>query len=217
MAERKQIDWEGVERDYSAGLLTLREIGDKYGTTHTSVKKRADKEGWSRDLSAKIAAAAEKKVSKEMVSREVSTETAVAEKAIIEAGAQAIVDIKLSHRRDIARGRKLISSLFDELESCTDNRELFEQLGEMLRNEDDKGMDKLNDIYQKVISLPQRIDGVKKLSEALRVLIDKERQAFDIQDKTQPPESNLSQLLKMVQGNAVSVTSGASDFDDDEE
>ena len=26
MAERKQVDWEGVERDYSAGLLSLREI-----------------------------------------------------------------------------------------------------------------------------------------------------------------------------------------------
>ena len=27
MAERKQVDWESVERDYSAGLLSLREIG----------------------------------------------------------------------------------------------------------------------------------------------------------------------------------------------
>ena len=31
MAERKQVDWEGVERDYSAGLLSLRELADKYG------------------------------------------------------------------------------------------------------------------------------------------------------------------------------------------
>ena len=30
MAERKQVDWEGVERDYSAGLLSLRELAEKY-------------------------------------------------------------------------------------------------------------------------------------------------------------------------------------------
>ncbi len=30
MAERKQVDWESVERDYSAGLLSLREIAAKH-------------------------------------------------------------------------------------------------------------------------------------------------------------------------------------------
>ena len=33
MAERKQVDWESVERDYSAGLLSLREIAAKYGVS----------------------------------------------------------------------------------------------------------------------------------------------------------------------------------------
>lgn len=183
MAERKQVDWEGVERDYSAGILSLRELAEKYGVSHQAIDKRAKKNDWPRNLSAKISAQAEKLVDRLAVDGLVDSKKAT-EKEIVQANAQAIVDIKLSHRTDIARGRKLVAALFDELEETTTNKELFEQLGEIMRRENDHGQDKLNDIYQKVISMPQRIDGVKKLSEALRVLIDKERQAFDIQDKT---------------------------------
>ena len=184
MAERKQVDWEGVERDYSAGILSLRELADKYGVAHQVIARKAKKEDWSRDLSAKIAKAVDKKLGDKQVGDSLGDSKKATEKEIVQANAQAIVDIKLSHRTDIARGRKLVAALFDELEETTTNKELFEQLGEIMRRENDHGQDKLNDIYQKVISMPQRIDGVKKLSEALRVLIDKERQAFDIQDKT---------------------------------
>ena len=41
MAERKQVDWESVERDYSAGLLSLREIADKHGTKEGTIRSRA--------------------------------------------------------------------------------------------------------------------------------------------------------------------------------
>ncbi len=55
MAERKQVDWESVEKDYSAGLLSLREIADKYGTKEGTIDTRAKQNEWSRDLSQKIA------------------------------------------------------------------------------------------------------------------------------------------------------------------
>jgi hypothetical protein len=217
MAERKQIDWEGVERDYSAGLLTLREIGDKYGVSHTAIRKKSNNENWARDLSAKIEKEANLKVSKLQVSKEVSKQKAITEKDIVQANAQVIVDIKLSHRKDIARGRVLVAKLFDELESCTDNKELFDEVGELLRSEDKNGQDKLNDLYHKIISMPQRIDGVKKLSESLRILIDKERQAFDIQDKTSPVDNALSDLVKNVQKNSLFVVKNnqVEDLDDD--
>ncbi len=44
---------------------------------------------------------------------------------------------------------------------------------------DDKGQDKLNEIYHKVISMPERVKSVKALSEALKNLIGLERQAYD--------------------------------------
>jgi len=215
MAERKQVDWESVERDYSAGLLSLRELADKYGVAHQVIARKAKKEDWSRDLSAKIAKAVDKKLGDKQVGDSLGDSKKATEKEIVQANAQAIVDIKLSHRTDISRGRNLVAALFGELEEATTNKELFEQLGELLRKENDHGQDKLNDIYQKVISMPQRIDGVKKLSEALRILIDKERQAFGITDAPTPTDDAIKDLLKGLGSNALN-TQTTFDLDDDE-
>jgi replicative superfamily II helicase len=156
MVERKQVDWEGVERDYSAGLLTLREIGEKYGISHTAIRKKAEKEDWSKDLSAKIAKEAEKKVSKLQVSNDVSKKAS--EKEIIEINAQALVNVKLKHRTSINRVNNLVDTLFEEIEELSTHK-----------NAD---------------NLPIRVDMTKKLMDTLRISIDKERQAFGIQDKT---------------------------------
>ncbi len=217
MAERKQVDWESVERDYSAGLLSLREIGDKRGVTEGAIRKRAKKEEWIRDLTAKIAKKSDDLVRKEMVRSEVRSEKIISEKEIIEVNAQAIVNIKLAHRGDIRKSKNIVNSLFDELESTTDNRELFEQLGEILRQESDSGQDKLNDIYKKVISLPQRIDGVKKLTDALKTMIGLEREAYDITAAPTATDNAMSSFVKSLQGSSVQVVAQCNDDDDDDE
>jgi len=217
MAERKQVDWESVERDYSAGLLSLREIGDKHGVTEGAIRKRAKKEEWIRDLTAKIAKKSDDLVRKEMVRSEVRSEKIISEKEIIEVNAQAIVNIKLAHRGDIRKSKNIVNALFDELELTTDNRELFEQLGELLRQESESGHDKLNDIYKKCISMPQRIDGVKKLTDALKTMIGLEREAYDITAAPTSTENAITDLLKVCQGNAVSITTSTTDFDEDDE
>jgi hypothetical protein len=216
MAERKQVDWESVERDYSAGLLSLREIGAKHGVTHGAINKRANRDGWARDLSAKIKIKADLLVSTEMVSTAVSTKKA-SEKEIIEVNAQAIVNIKLAHRGDIRKSKNIVNSLFDELELTTDNRELFEQLGELLRQESESGQDKLNDIYKKVISMPQRIDGVKKLTDALKTMIGLEREAYDITAAPTATDNAMSSFVKSLQGSSVQVVAQCNDDDDDDE
>ena len=180
MAERKQVDWESVERDYSAGLLSLREIGAKHGVDEAYIRRKAKTNEWIRDLSKKIQTKVDNLVRKEQVRSDVRSEKAISEKEIIEASAQAIVNVKLEHRGDIRKSKRIVNSLFDELELTTDNRELFEQLGELLRQESESGQDKLNDIYKKVISMPQRIDGVKKLTDALKTMIGLEREAYGI-------------------------------------
>jgi len=215
MAERKQVDWESVERDYSAGLLSLREIGAKHGVTHGAINKRANRDGWARDLSAKIKIKADLLVSTEMVSTAVSTKKA-SEKEIIEVNAQAIVNIKLAHRGDIRKSKNIVNALFDELELTTDNRELFEQLGELLRQESESGHDKLNDIYKKCISMSQRIDGVKKLTDALKTMIGLEREAYDITAAPTATDTAMSSFVKSLQGSSVQVVAQCNDDDDDE-
>lgn len=41
-------DWEAIESAYRAGVLSLRDIGDKYGVTEGAIRKRAKKFEWVR-------------------------------------------------------------------------------------------------------------------------------------------------------------------------
>jgi len=185
-------DWEAVERDYRAGLLSVREIGLAHGVSHTAINKRAKKNGWDRDLKAKIKAKADSLVSKQEVSKEVSTKRSETEREIIESNATAIANVRMAHRGDIRRSRGLVNKLLDELESLTDNAELFESLGEMMESPDDNGVDKLNDLYQKVVSLPSRSKTMKDLADTLKSLISLERQAYDLDNAGEAAERGTS-------------------------
>ncbi|WP_337036435.1 hypothetical protein [Pantoea agglomerans] len=189
-------DWEAIESAYRAGLMSIREIASQHGITHGAINKRAKRDVWERDLKAKIKAKADALVSKREVSKQVSTETATNERILIEANAEVIANVRMEHRGDIRRARNIASSLFGELEAeCADVGAL-EQLGELMLSPDDKGQDKLNEIYHKVISMPGRVKSMKDLSDTLKTLIGLERQAYDI-DGTTGDESTkkLSDLM----------------------
>jgi len=185
MTEKKAPDWERIETEYRAGVLSVREIAATHSISHTAINKRAKAEGWERDLQAKIQAKAEALVSKREVSSQVSTETAATERQVIEANAMRIADVRLAHRSDIRRNRELTTKLLQELEGQTENADILDELGELMRREDDKGVDRLNEIYRKVISLPQRVDSMKKLADTLKTLVELERKAYglDADDK----------------------------------
>lgn len=194
MSENQPTDWERIELDYRAGLLSVREIAEANGVSHTAINKRAKKESWERDLKAKIQAKADALVSRREVSKEVSKERAETEKVIVEANAEVIANIRLSHRRDISRSRALVLDLLSELEHETGKIDLFEELGDLLRQEDDKGRDKLNDIYRKVISSASRVSSMKALAETMKTLIGLEREAYGISNGAEPPPETPSGL-----------------------
>lgn len=176
------VDWESVEREYRAGIRSVRDIGSEFGCSHTAIQKRATRDGWTRDLSGKIRAKAAEKVAKDAVANSVATETKADEKAIVEANAEVQAGLIRAHRTDITRYRTLCQRLLSQLEAETGEPELFDQIGELLAAPNDKGVDKLNEAYMKAISLPSRIDGAKKLAETLKTLIGLERQAFGLSD-----------------------------------
>ena len=47
-------DWEAIESAYRAGVLSLRDIGDKYGVTEGAIRKRAKKFDWVRNSSTQV-------------------------------------------------------------------------------------------------------------------------------------------------------------------
>jgi len=176
----KVIDWERVEIDYRAGIKTLRDIADEHGISHGAINKRAKRDGWVRDLTAKIQAKAAELVSKSAVSKEVSKTMRILESEIVTANAVNNATIELKQRDDVTFGREVITSLIQELKEQIDNRADLEDLGEMMRNPDAYGNDKLNDQYKKVISFAGRVDNAKKLAEANKVQIELERRVYKI-------------------------------------
>ena len=187
---RKVVDWESVGIQYRAGIRSLKDIGREFDVSDAAIVKRAKRDGWTRDLKAKIHAKAESKVSESLVSAQVSAQTKVREREVIEANASAMADVLLAHRRDIQRSKSVVMRLLDELEQQTglENVALLEELGELLRSEDDKGQDRLNDLYRKIISLPERAKTMKSLADSLRVTVDMQRQAFGMDAKGAIPE-----------------------------
>jgi hypothetical protein len=46
--ENKPVDWSGIEGDYCAGVMGVREIARWYGVSHPAILKRAKQKGWDR-------------------------------------------------------------------------------------------------------------------------------------------------------------------------
>jgi len=206
MADKQPTDWERIEQLYRAGLLSVREIAAACAVSHTAIQKKAKACSWERDLKAKIAARADALVAKSEVATQVATEALATERGIVDSNAQVIASIRIGHRTDIGRYRRLASKLLDELEGLTDNRDLFDQLGELLLNPDDNGLDKLNDLYRKVIDLPSRTKTLKELGETLKNLITLERQAYDVgaeqpnDDRSKLTEDELDRRIAKLSG-----------------
>ncbi|HCR0895017.1 TPA: hypothetical protein OMT60_004497 [Enterobacter hormaechei] len=188
-------DWEAIETAYRAGVMSLREIASQHGISEGAIRKRAKRDDWSRDLNAKIQQKAEDLVRKQEVRRTVRNESTLTERVQIEATAEVIATVRMEHRGDIRRARELTNTLFDELGAQCADVSALEQLGDIMFDPDDKGRDRLNEIYQKVISLPSRVKSMKDLSDSLKTLIGLEREAYSIENKAETKEVTHNVML----------------------
>ncbi|MDH4430954.1 hypothetical protein QEP21_11470 [Pseudomonas shirazica] len=195
----KQPDWEAIERAYRAGVLSVREIAAAHEVSHTAINKRAKRDGWDRDLKAKIKAKADALVSRREVSTEVSSKQAETEREIIELNAEVIANIRMAHRGDISRSRRLTNKLLDELESLTDEQGTIKELIDRLKDGDHEDGEAMADVLalaKKMSALPARTKTMKELAETLKTLVALERQAYDLDVKQGGSEEDtLSKLM----------------------
>lgn len=196
----KDVDKEALQAQFEAGTLSLRELSRQFGMDpkkgHVQIKRLADREGWTQDLGAKIQAKAEQKLAKQALTKEQQQAPRIADKLIIEANAEAIVQVRMRHRTDISKGMALTLKLMDELEQHTDNQELLEKLGHLMYSPDKNGKDRLNEIYHAVISLPERLKSNKALSETIKNYIALEREAYGIKEAEQKDLGTVNVTVK---------------------
>ena len=129
MAERRQIDWEAIEREYRAGQLSVSEIGRQQGLSHTAINKKAKAQGWTRNLTEKV----RQEVSARLVSDGVSADNV---RQTVELAAARGVEVVRSHRQDISSARSLVRLLMGQLVEAATSRDQTEDamLGGVFRS-----------------------------------------------------------------------------------
>lgn len=207
------IDWEKIEIDYRAGIKPLRQIAEEHGITHGAVNKRAKRDEWTRDLSAKIQSKADAKVSKAAVSAEVSAAKLATEQVVVEANAELQFRIRMEHRQDIGRARALFGQMLGELEVFTDGdgQALIERLQAMTDPPDadespeaaTKRVAAMRKRLNELFTLSGRIDSGKKLVEILEKVVKLEREAFGITAGEGQSPSELAEALKGITLNFI--------------
>ena len=215
---KKAPDWEKIELEYRAGVKSIRQVALEFDVSDAAIRKRAKRDDWARDLNAKIHAKADELVRKEQVRREVrnTPEFKATEKETIDANAELVASIRISHRKDIERSRRMVMDLFSELEHMIgiDQANLLQELGDLMYKPNEKGVDKLNDLYMKIIQLPNRVNSIKGLSDALKTLIGLEREAHGLNKEEATKEDALTALLNSIaQSNGSAFTPVANDLD----
>ncbi|WP_310636028.1 hypothetical protein [Delftia acidovorans] len=205
MAARKRVDYERIEAGWRAGLLSPRQLAAAYTeetgekVSHAAIIKHFTDRGVPRDLSVKIHSKADAMVTASMVTGKVTPDTKIPEKRIVDEGATMVADVRLGHRRDVHRARRLMNRLMDELEQQTDPATLakLQELSAAVVSPDEKpGRDRFAELLEAVISLPERSKTMKMMVESLQKLVDMERQAYGIRDEGGGGEAGDQEFLE---------------------
>lgn len=104
-------DWEAIERAYRAGSLSIRNIAEKHGTKEGTIRSRAKKHGWQRDLTEQVKSSTNDKLSRSASRTIVTREDARSDAEIIEEASTEAASVVLSHRAELAEWRMIAQKL----------------------------------------------------------------------------------------------------------
>lgn len=124
----KQPDWEAIERAYRAGSLSLRAIADKLGSNEGTIRSRAKKHGWQRDLTEQVRTATKGKLSRTASRNDVTQRDPREDLQIIEEASDEAASVVLAHRSGLAMWRGIADKLcvaLADMEVTEDNHDKF--------------------------------------------------------------------------------------------
>lgn len=177
---RKDVDWFIIRKEFERGTLPLHKIAEQFNVAHTSVSRRALKEGWVRGgVDRRIIVKAEEALIKRV------GEVILTPEAIDEA-VKTTVEVIRTHRTIAHNGRSLVASLMAHLINDTQRREEIED-EIALETKDDRNPIR-RDRMLAAVSLSGHIDALKTLSIAAANFIKIEREAFGLESMSKGGE-----------------------------
>lgn len=193
VARKRRTDWDAVERDYRTGRFTLRELETKYEVNNSTISRRADKHGWTQDLSTAIKQATNAKLIQSIVAAECSTAQQNAADTVL-AAAEVNKQVILGHRKGLQELTSVKRTLLDQIQQAAALLPDLAEVIEMVRNPDDNGIDRANDALRKAMSRSALVDDLKKLADVDEKVRKGEREAFGLDDVGQPENEGLAAM-----------------------
>lgn len=192
MGERPEIDWEVIERQFRAGLLSIREIATIHHISDTAIRKRAKAQCWERDLTDKIQAEVRSKLVRAPsvradAGRKPADETEKpaikrpTERSIIEDAANLKVEAVIVMRGRNRRAGDILDRLFDMLEESSEHRSEID--AEVIAETADDETAVRRAMMRRATSLPGLASTMKDLTISLKNLQDLDRKAYQLDEK----------------------------------
>lgn len=197
--QAQPTDWEAIEREYRAGVLSIREIAKRHGITDKAIRKHALKHGWTRDLTDRVREKVRTDLVRTPVRSEDRQEQVRTEKEIVEDAAATVIALVREHRADLKEGRELATMLLSQLRMAAGNRDALIALIDEVVDEmpATTGADRSKREAQRkalmaAVSLPTHVAALRDLSNVLKNIIPLERQAFNVDEGAPdaPPEND---------------------------
>lgn len=191
MAAPKKVDYASIEPDWRAGIKSIDQLCTEYfqrtgvKVTKGSLLKYFKKEKIPRDQKARILAKAEAMVTEREAKVTMKEEALVTmtqkqrNAAVQEANAQSIADVIMASRANVRSATDIVVHLLREQAALNEHQPELHMLGELMKDPAEN-VDKLNEIYCKIISWGGRVDGINKLTTALERVINLQREIHGI-------------------------------------
>jgi hypothetical protein len=182
MSEKRQrVDWDALKPHYCAGVRPLRDIAEEFGCSDAAIVKHAKKEGWTRNLAAKIQEQADRKVAAALVAAERADSPAakLTEAVRVEVESEVQARVRVSHRTDINRTKRIANGLLEKLERL----EITEAPSDEYR-----ALKKNAPALPPTVSLKEATGIFKQLVDAQRTLVSMEREAYGIAQLQEDPD-----------------------------
>lgn len=184
-ADLVPVDWEAMEPHFRAGLLSYKQLGDRFGVTPAGILKHFRKLRITRDLKARIHAKAQEQVNAAAVNAEVNK---ASEASTIAANANLLTSITLGQRHLTDQGVALVRRLMTELDTTMEAPEVFGQVHDLLAAGEDPDPAQLRRLADLVSSLPEREKVARGLVESMNRAIAGQRRVYGMDQEQKSAE-----------------------------
>lgn len=173
MTKIRKTDWNMIEREFRAGILSVRQIAKQAGISESAVRKMAKEFGWMRDLTEQIRAEVRGKLVRSENSAHLTAhQDSPTESEIIDVVSNRNTQLILLQREDIKALREHEERLLKELEDKPTKLYITQYKGEVVQKtismtvaEKASTLGTLTNVREKRISLERELHGIEALQQ----------------------------------------------------